>query len=122
MALSMPACAEINNAMQELAGVQYATSEQHKDVPKSRQACDLKDTTTMLEFLISRNPFNEEDPSLHSIVTGVNTGPNVNVDASKEVGDKILKSMVGKSVQDMSFKRKDQAITPKSNTGVKNQL
>ena len=56
----MPPCVEINNAMHELIGVQYAASEQHKDVSKSRQARDLKDTTTMLKFLISRNPFTEE--------------------------------------------------------------
>ena len=35
--LSMPACSEVNLAMQTLSGVAYVTYEQHKDVIKARQ-------------------------------------------------------------------------------------
>ena len=42
--LAMPACAEVNNAMQELTGVNYNTGEQNKDMTDARQARDLKDT------------------------------------------------------------------------------
>jgi len=40
----MPACAEINNSMQQLTDVKYSTVEQHKDVTYSRVASDPKDT------------------------------------------------------------------------------
>jgi hypothetical protein len=42
--LAMPACAEVNDAMQELTGVNYNTGEQNKDMTDTRQARDLKDT------------------------------------------------------------------------------
>ena len=32
-----PVCAEVNNTMQQLTGVQYNTSEQHKDLTTARQ-------------------------------------------------------------------------------------
>ena len=44
----MPACAEMNHAMLELTGVSYSTDEQNKDMMKSRQAWDMKDTWTLL--------------------------------------------------------------------------
>jgi hypothetical protein len=44
--LAMPACADVNDAMQELTGINYNTGEQNKDMPYARQARDLKDTHT----------------------------------------------------------------------------
>ena len=41
--LSMSACANINNAMQNLSGVSYETSDQQKDVMKARQLRDVKE-------------------------------------------------------------------------------
>ncbi len=84
-----PACAEINQAMQELTGVNYNTGEQNKDMTAARQARDWKDTLTVLQFLQERNPFSS-DPSLRSIATGVHAHPTVNVDKAVEIGDMIL--------------------------------
>ena len=36
--LSMPVCAEVNKAMQELTGVNYDTGEQNRDMTMARQA------------------------------------------------------------------------------------
>ena len=36
---------------------------------------------------------------------------NVNVETSKQLGDKILKTMAGKSAQEISFKSKEQSVT-----------
>ena len=55
--LSMPACTEMSRAMLELTGVSYSTGEQNKDMTKSRQAWDMKDTWTLLLALAERNPF-----------------------------------------------------------------
>lgn len=39
---SMPECVNIKNAMQELTGLHYQTSEQHKDVGASRLVINKK--------------------------------------------------------------------------------
>ena len=49
--LSMPACAEVNKAMQELTKVKYNTGEQNKDMTKDRKEHDWKDTNTVLGYL-----------------------------------------------------------------------
>lgn len=41
--LSMPSCAEVNQAMQEVSGVGFYTSEQHKEETKTRRKRDQKD-------------------------------------------------------------------------------
>ena len=87
--LSMPACADINNAMQNLTGVTYQRSDQHKDTTKARQERDYKDTNELVTYLSQRNPFSA-DPSLHSITTGVVAGDHVNANKAKEVGEKVM--------------------------------
>ena len=47
--LSMPACADVNQVMQEFTGVSYNTGEQNKDMTKTKQSRDLKDTLTALQ-------------------------------------------------------------------------
>ena len=60
--LSMPACANINNAMQSFTGVSYETSDQHKDLSKARQTRDVSDTLALVTYL---------NPSLHNIANGM---------------------------------------------------
>ena len=52
-------CAEVNNAMQQLTCAQYNTSEQHQDLTTAMQGKDMTDSCELLEFLESRNPFND---------------------------------------------------------------
>lgn len=86
--LSMPACADVNNAMQNLTGVRYHTSEQHEDTTQARQERDHKDTNELImSYLSQRNPFSS-DPSLRSITTGVVASEDVNAEKAKEVGEK----------------------------------
>ena len=101
--MSILSCAEVNNAMQHLTGVMYQTSEQHKETTKARQKRDYKDTDELIAFLSQRDPFNP-DPSLRSITSGVVAEVDVNADVAevdvnadkaKEIGWKILSSMVG---------------------------
>ncbi|KAK6176037.1 hypothetical protein SNE40_014401 [Patella caerulea] len=93
--LSMPACADISDAMHEFTDTDYITNEQHKNMTVVRQKCDDKDTYKLLAFLQERDPFTS-DTSLRNITTGVTEGNIVNVDRGIEVGNRILKSMVGK--------------------------
>ena len=64
--LALPACAEVNRAMQELTGVLFNSGEQNQDMTQSRQVRDWKDTQVLLCFLHESNPF-IADPSLRNI-------------------------------------------------------
>lgn len=115
--LSMPACSEVNFAMQTLSGVTYVTSEQHKDVSKARQKKDVDDTFELLRTLKQLDPFGA-DRSLRSLISGVTANKAVNVDRAKKVGQAILDSMVGMSTNDFTFKRKNQVVTLAAKTSV----
>ena len=120
--LAMPACAEVNRAMQELSGAKYSTIEQNKETGKSRQRRDMKDTHALLLTMSERNPF-AESTSLRNIVTGVNVTGDVDVCRAKEIGQKIMDSMTGIPVVQYTFKRSDQVTTlqPKSSVRVDGQ-
>ena len=115
--LSMPACADIDHCMQELTGVNSDSSEQHKECSQSRIKRDTEDTYKVLNTLSNLNPFGP-DPSLRGLVTGLTANESVNVDNAKLVGQRILDSMVGKTITDISFQRKKQAVTLVANTAI----
>lgn len=48
---------------------------------------------------------------MRNISTGVTADCTVNVDRAKEVGETILKSMVGNNVQEYTFKKKNHLVT-----------
>ena len=115
--LSMPACAEIHSSMQELTQVNCDKSEQNKDSTKARMTRDAEDTHKVLATLRNLDPFGPE-PSLHGLISGVTAGPLVNVDNAREVGQRVLDSMVGNSVTNFPFQRKAQAVTLGSKTAI----
>ena len=84
---SMPICLQMNNAMQELSKTLYQSSEQHKEMGKSRTARDSKDMITVLTYLRERTPFIKEDKELRNIETGVTADPAVNVDSAEAIGE-----------------------------------
>ena len=108
--LSMPACADMNSAMQELTGLVFSTSDQHVEAGETRQKKDEQDRQSLLRFLLNRNPF-AGDMSLRNISTGVTADPTVNADSAKAVGNTILQSMQGSAVKEFKFKKKDQVVT-----------
>jgi len=114
----MPAWADMNRAMQDFTGMQYESSDQHKDSNTSHQMRDLKDIQKLLDNICLRNPFTE-DPNLRCIYSGIIADAKVNVDLAKDVGKKILTSMKGSCVKEYSFKRKLQAITLQTKTSIK---
>ena len=62
-----------------------------------------------MNFLENRNPFSN-DPSLHSIATGVTAAVNVYVDSAQAVCVGALRSMVDTTTFEYSFKQK-KAVT-----------
>jgi hypothetical protein len=117
--LSMPACAEMNQSMQEFSGMNFVTSEQHQDASSSRRNRDSNDANQVLQFFQARSPFEEGDTSLRNIDTGVTADKRVNVDLAHDLGKKIIKDMVGQSLDDYVFRRKDQAVPLSDNSSVK---
>ena len=115
--LSMPACVEVNWALQDLTAVTYNTSDQHKVATRARQERDSKDTE-LLKFVQSRNPF-IDDRCLRTISTGVTADNEVKVDKANEIGSQILESMIRESILGYTFRRKQQAITLNNKTCVK---
>ena len=119
--VSMPAFADVSHSMQEFTQVSCNTSEQHKDSSQSQRDTvqwDTEDTYKILNTLYDLNPFGP-DPSLRSLVSGLVAHESINVDDAKEVGQLIVKSMIGKSVTSVSFEPKKEAVTLASKAAVK---
>ncbi|KAL8625950.1 hypothetical protein ACOMHN_012542 [Nucella lapillus] len=114
----MPACAEINSAMQTLSGITFTTSEQHKETGTTRQARDHKDTQTLVSYLTDRSPF-LSDPSLRSIASGRVADDTANVDNAKNIGKKMLDGMTEKNVLEVVIRKKDVAVTLATNLAVR---
>ena len=119
--LGLPACAEVNAAMQNTTDVSFATCEQHsqhKDVSKARQQRDHNDTTLIVRYLQERNPFNGE-PTLRCVASGRAAESSVNADQAKLLGENILHRMIGKNALEITFNRKHQVVTMATKTAVK---
>ena len=115
--LSMPACAQVNLAMQTLTGVRYESSEQHKELGNIHQSRDMRDAFKLLAMLKLWDPF-APDPALTGLVSGITANKDVNVDNAEQVGNNILLTMIGENVLEYTFKRKSQAVTLGSQTAV----
>ena len=108
--ISRPSCAQVNNTMQNLTRIFHKSSEQIKDISNSRIERDSKDLATIKEFLCEHNPFSMHE-DLINISNGMHASSNVNVERSKDIGLKILRSMDKQSPTEFSFKQREQAVT-----------
>jgi hypothetical protein len=115
--LSTPACAEVNDAMQEVTGVSHRCSEQHKETTNTRTIRDYQDALKVMEYLLPRNPFTATN-ELINIHTGEVANVEVNVDKAKLVGNNIVKSMEDTKVSSYTFRKKDKAITMKNSSTI----
>ena len=88
--MSRPVCLEVNNAIQDLTSVTYATSDQHKEITQSRQERDMKDSQEIISYLHVHNPFDLDDTTLRNIATGLTAGEKINADDAQAVGNKII--------------------------------
>ncbi|GFN80277.1 endoglucanase [Plakobranchus ocellatus] len=64
--LSRPACADMNSAMQEVTGSENTTRGQHAESSQFRMRRNDEDMRSLLNFLLSRDPFGC-DETLRSI-------------------------------------------------------
>lgn len=116
--LLMPSCADRNFVMQELPGVNWYVSEQHKDTTPARLKQDMEDAFKILHILKQLDPFGPQ-PSLHSLVSGITAHDRVNIDSAREVGEQITDDMVGKSVVTYTFHKRKRAVTLGMKTAIK---
>ena len=108
--LSMPVSTSINETMQKFSGVSYETSDQHKGVSAAGQARDVSDTVDLIDYLNERDPFVQND-SLFNIANGMTAQERVNVEKAREIGVNIVESMAGKSTDEFTFRKANQAVT-----------
>lgn len=117
--LSMPICSEYNTAMQSLTNASQGTSEQHKEMHKSRLSQDRNDGAKIFETLEQFSPFSP-DSTLRNIVSGVTFDEKkVKVPEFFKAGQKIVDSMTGNTIFDVTFKRSLKVTTLASQESVK---
>jgi len=117
--LSRPICAEVSQSIFEIAGLSMNTGDGHRDLAKSRIRRDMSDIQKLLEVFVERGPFSKTTDKLVSLSTGLVAEESVNVADAKNVGDKILASMVGHSVAEYKFSQRNQVKTLASAVHVK---
>lgn len=116
---SLPARAELNNAIQSLTNLTTETSEQHKECGKSRLLRDNKDIEIVYNFLKDRNPFDCATPNeFRNIADGIVSTSKANVDRAEQIGMDILGSLENQNVYEYSFERCKQVVRMSS----KNEL
>ena len=89
-----------------------------KTCPKPRQTRDVSDSLALVTYLKEKDAFTES-PSLHNIANGMTAQQAVNIEKSREIGCKNLESMVGKPVEEFTFRKADQAVIHASRSTVK---
>ena len=107
--LSMPACAEMNAAIQDFTQINYETTEQHKEMSTARLKRDEKDSKIVLQYLHDRNSFTD-DASLRNISTGVVAQASASAERAEEIGRRILSSMENKTAVMYTFKKKYRVL------------
>ena len=69
----------------------------------------------VLRFLRQRSQFDESDKSLRNIDTGVTADKCVDVASALDIGEKVIQNMVGKSIDEYVFRKKDRSVTLSDN-------
>ena len=110
--LSRPACAEVHKAMQEVTCLSNTYEKAvHKDLTPARMKRDAKDLQSLLDYLLERKPFSFSNTELRSLSSVIIGEGSVNVDNAKTIGESIVASMIGKSVSQHNFSKKELVRT-----------
>ena len=107
---SMPICSLYNCAMQEISGITFMTSEQHKGVSIARINRDRKDFKSILDRFSPISPFAVES-DLKNIANGFIAEDFVNVHDFYDYGKTMISKMVEGEIFKFCFKRKDKVRT-----------
>ena len=108
--LSLNHCAAVHNAMTEVTGASYKSSEQHNEMGKSRTKQDSEDCRKLLYWLSERNPFLVPGDDLRSLSSGlvsVKGKDKVNCEDSEIEGERMQNAIDNELFNEVSFKRND---------------
>lgn len=94
---TMHSCGSVLRVMCFFTGLECSTSEQVKDLSKSRIKRDYKDLYKVMNYFDNNDPFNIDDHKLRSLSSGLTAsdGDGINCDDADVVGHNILKKMDG---------------------------
>ena len=115
---STPACSQVSHAMQQVSGVCYDGSEQHKEVSNSRTNKDYEDAVMAMQYILPQSPFCPMK-KLINVHTGEAADRNVNADEGYKIRLKIIETMTGVDIDKFMFKSKDRAAIMKSESSIK---
>lgn len=104
--LSMPACQQVCDSIEQFYGVSCITSEQHVDLRSSRIEVDKKDLKKFMEWLEQHSPFSKSIKTLQSISNGVIATDDVNCHNVFEIGCEAMKVITGVPFSDLHISRK----------------
>jgi len=100
--LGTPIASAINDQVEKLANTFNFTSEQHVDQRDSRIKTDTENAEKLSGWLKVHNPF-PELKELISISTGVVGNEKVNCHKAQEVGQQIMKNIIGKHFNEIKL-------------------
>ena len=83
-----------------------------------RDKLDVKDTLDLINYLRVRDPF-VNNTSLFNIANGMSAHEGVTADNPRDIGEIILSSMIGESVDKFKFRKCNQAMNLNSMSVVK---
>lgn len=106
---SMHAMNIVCEKLEDLANVRMDTTEQHVDASDSRVKKDAKDIGKLLEWFSTHNPFPEVN-KIVSIASGVVGDEKINCYKAREVGLGSMTKIIGKTFNDIKFKRADKVV------------
>ena len=116
--LSTPASGHVNHAMQQVSGVCYNASEQHKKVSNSHTNKDYEGAVMVMQYILPQSPF-YSIKELINIHTREVADRNLNADEGYKIRLKIIESMTGVDIDNFMFKKKNQAVIMKSESSIK---
>ena len=116
--LSTPGCSQVNHAMQQVSGVCYDGSEQHKEVSNSCTNKDYGDAVIVMQYILPQSPFCPMKELINIHIREV-ADRNVNANEGYNIGLKIIESMTGVDINKFVFKKKDRAVIIKSESSIK---
>ena len=104
--------------MQQVPGVCYNASEQHKKVSNSHTNKDYEGAVMVMQYILPQSPF-YSIKELINIHTKEVADRNLNADEGYKIRLKIIESMTGVDIDNFMFKKKDQAVIMKSESSIK---
>ena len=106
-------CAQIHNSMTEITGNYHKTSNQHTEIGTNRIKRDNEDLEKIKLWLETHDPFDENEPFLKNIATGVTATEEdgINCDTAENIGQEIQNKLDGAPFTEAKIKRNDQICT-----------